>query len=184
MNEPLLKVKMTSMPAVRNVIVAVMACALSYLVVTGAFLIEFSLTASGQLVRTGSEVRPTEETGGAVDVFAAMKGWLNRMRFVYIPLALALPALLVSMAAYGWGWSWLVTLVGCAPGLVILAITTDDNLGVGILVAAVVYFVIAGAVTWWRYANRNSPSATNASLREAVTPEASGSSDSDRSASP
>jgi hypothetical protein len=91
-----------------------------------------------------------------IDFLTAARGWINRVRFFYLPLALLLPAVGIAIFTTGWTWSWLVTLFGCLPGLIGLAITTNENLGVGIVVSITVYLVIAGVVTGWRYRRRDS----------------------------
>jgi hypothetical protein len=149
-------VDIRSISFIRNFIVAVLACVLSYLILTGATLIETNLTGWGELIRAESEGRTTVEIVSETDVFAAMEGVLNRIRFLYVPLALVLPALGIALGGSGWNWSWLVTLIGCAPGLIALAITTGTNLGVGVVFAILAYFAIAGLVTWWRYSKRDS----------------------------
>ena len=50
-----------SKPFLWNLIVAVLACVLSYLILTGATLIETNLTGWGDLIRAESEGRSTEE---------------------------------------------------------------------------------------------------------------------------
>ena len=97
-----------------------------------------------------------------------MERVLFRIRFLYVPLALVLPALGIAFGSSGWNWSWLLTLIGCAPGQIFLAITTGANLGVGVVFAILAYFVIAGLVTWWRYSKRDS-NRPNTSFQRTLT---------------
>ena len=143
-------------PFIRNFTVAVFACVLSYLILTGATVIETNITGWGELIRAESEGRSAEEIVSEIDVFAAKEGVLNRIIFLYVPMALVLPALGIALCSSGWSWSWLVTLIGCAPGLIALAITTGTNLGIGVVFAILAYFAIAGLVTGWHYSKRDS----------------------------
>ena len=152
----------------RNAVVAVLACVFSYLILIGATLIEVNFTGWGELIRAENEGRTTEEIVSEIDVFAEMESVLVRIKFLYVPMALVLPALGIALCSSGWNWSWLLTLIGCAPGLTALAVTADTNLGVGIVFAILAYFVIACLVTWWRYSRRDL-SRPNTSFQRTLT---------------
>jgi hypothetical protein len=139
----------------KNFVVAVLACVVSYLILVGATLIEVNFSGWGELIRAEYEGRTTEEIAGEIDVFAEMESVVVRIKFLYVPLALVLPALGIALGSSGWNWSWLLTLIGCAPGLIALALTADTNLGVGVVFAILAYFVIACLETWWRYSRRD-----------------------------
>jgi len=133
-------------PVIRNAIVTLIALVAGYLVPTAMGMIDLRYSEAGRVIQAGQSGEEMEFLAGEFPAEALFRG-INRMRFIYVPLALVICAGIIAFLSHGWQWSWLLTGIGCSMPLVFLAVV-QENLGTGIAVSFVTYVVLAGAVTF------------------------------------
>jgi hypothetical protein len=133
-------------PLVRNAIVTIAAFLVGYAVMGVTMAGELEFSRSGELFRKAAE-GTTPEFSDDEDPFKAMEQSVNRYRFIYVPIALLLPALLIALLSSNWQWSWFLTALGCSFSLASLVFISSGNLGCGLAIGLAVYVFLAMVVT-------------------------------------
>jgi hypothetical protein len=133
-------------PLAKNAIVTVAAFMVGYVIMTATMAAELEFSTSGELFHHAAE-GTTPEFSDDEDPFEAMEQTVNRYRFIYLPAALLLPALLIALLTSNWQWSWLLTALACSLSLVSLVVLSSDNLGYGLAIGLTMYAILALLVT-------------------------------------
>jgi len=128
----------------RNALVTICAFLVGYGVLTVAIFAEMNFSEFGEARPTESSPPSTVDESEAV--FDSMEASFNRFRFVYHPLALVLPALIIARFSKGWEWSWLFTALGCSFSL-LAVVFSFGNLGRGQIFGLLIYILVAASVT-------------------------------------
>ena len=128
----------------RNAVVTICAFLVGYGVLTLAIFAEMNFSKLGEA--RPSESSPPSTVNDSEAVFDSMEASLNRFRFVYHPLALVLPALVIARFSKRWEWSWFITALGCSFSL-LAVVFSFGNLGRGQVFGLLIYILLAVSVT-------------------------------------